>query len=349
MPTEHTIHSPHFMACKKHLENLFEMQIKALTGLDFEQFVKLFYMRKYDIHENTPIREVKDEGSDIIIEAENMIVACYGAQEINKKSFERKAKDDFKKFENHWKDEGFTKWVMVINQKVAPEYYKIVKRLFSNSTVVGLTQLVDCICNRKEISSSARRELATMLYIPKEFQEMDYVCTFLDDLLRRRETAKKKVFYDVKKRVKIEEKIRLNYKEEKEIVNAINKYNRFVESGTLKLVENVMSNNYSGAELDLTKEVIIEDFNEQSDKLNKLSYQLSFKQELNALKSLYISRYKDGNTQELSYIIDAVLINLFEQCLIGKKTEDYDIPPSRERPFSESYGTGSEDHQTTPA
>lgn len=292
------------------LQNRFETQLKALTGFDFQDMVIIIFQMKYGETGFTDIRPQKDKGNDGIVESEKRIIACYGPEENTSKrlkDFETKAIGDFEQYKTHWQEQ-YPNWSIVINHKIDPQYDKVVKRLNDQSTVIGISQLLTMIANLK---NHQRRQLGVHLRIEVEFFSSEYMREFLDDLLKTSEIKDTSILYDKKGYVPPRKKMELNYGSA-EIQDAINEFEFLSESGALKQVDDMMSC-YEDEEIDRMKHRILYDYSYQTNG--------SFKERLKQLSEFYLGKYSSNNDDDYLHYIRAVLINLFEQCLIGFKTE----------------------------
>lgn len=293
------------------LQNRFETQLKALTGFDFQNMVIKIFQMKYGETGFTDIRPQKDKGNDGIIESEKRIIACYGPEETQntnkrQKDFEAKVKNDFKQYQTHWQAQ-YPNWSIVINHKIDPQYDKIVKGLNDHSTVVGIGQLITMIENLK---NHQRRQLGAHLRIETEFFSFEYLRDFLDDLLKASEIRDTSVLYDKKGYIPPGKKMELNYSSA-EIQDAINEFEFLSESGALKQVDDMMSC-YEDEEIDRMKHRILYDYSNYTNG--------SFKERLKQLSEFYLGKYSSNDDDDYLHYIRAVLIKLFEQCLIGFKT-----------------------------
>ena len=116
------------------LRNRFEMQLKSLTGFDFQDVAVKIFQLKYGVTGFTDIRPQKDKGCDGIVESEKRVIACFGPKETpntNKRQqdFEDKANGDFQQYKSYWQAQ-YPNWSIVINHKIDPHYDKIVKGLY---------------------------------------------------------------------------------------------------------------------------------------------------------------------------------------------------------------------------
>ena len=95
-----------------------------------------------------------------------------------------------------------------------------------------------------------------------------------------------------------------------EIKEAISEFEFLAESGALKLVDDMISC-YDDEEMDRMKHRILYDYDNQTNG--------DFKTRLKQLSEYYLSKFSSDNDDDYLHYIRAVLISLFEQCLIGNK------------------------------
>jgi len=294
---------------KTPLQNQFEIQLKALTGFEFQKVVIRIFQLKYGTTGFTDIRLQKDKGNDGIIESEKRVIACFAPDvtlntQKRQKEFEKKAKSDFESYQTNWQT-SYSNWSIVINQSIDPKYDMVVKGLTPTGSVIGLTQLIDAIGYLK---GHEKRQLGEELRIPKELFSQDYLHELLKDLLKESETSSREINYDKKSYVYIEQKIKLNY-DESDIETAINEYGHLLERGYLEQVKNIMSG-YEDVDIDRLKNRVIDDYKNHTNG--------DFKTKLKQLSEHYLVKYSPDDDDYL-LCIKAVLIYLFEQCLIGRK------------------------------
>jgi len=294
------------------LRNRFEVQLKSLTGFDFQEIVVEIFQMKYGETGFTDIRPQKDRGCDGIIESEKRIIACYGPEETRntktrQKGFDDKAKGDFNQYQTHWQAQ-YPNWSIVINHKIDPQYDKIVKRLSANATVIGLNQLLSMI---EILKNHQRRRLGGNLRIDSELLASDYIGKILEDLLKEDEDIEIKTDYNPKDLIEIVDKIELNFKIE-DIDDAKEEYESFLIDGLFILIHSLLYG-YEDQEIKRIKRRAIFDYTHKSNGI--------FKERLNQLTYLYLEKYSSENDDDYLYYIRGILLYLFEQCLIGVKTK----------------------------
>lgn len=288
------------------LKNRFELQIKALEGFGFQDFVVELFLHKYGATGFTVLRRKKDKGCDGIVNEENRVIACYGPAKNDQKKFDKKADEDFADFTSNWQS-SHPNWTFVVNQEVTPAQEKKIKNLKSDASILGIRQVLSII---EGLQNYKRKKLAEYLKIEPEFIGSDYVGEMLDDLLKGSSIAATSIKYDKNGRVNLGEKISLNF-DGTDIDEAINEYGSFAENGALSAVSDLLSG-YEDEEIDRLKNRILYDYSNLTNG--------AFKTRLKTLSEHYLNKYSNEKDDDYLFYIRAVLVLLFEQCLIGAKT-----------------------------
>lgn len=289
------------------LKNVFKIQIENKLGFDFEDFIDELFLLKYGADNYLPIRKVRDNGNDGTIISERKILACYAPKKYARKDFEVKVlgtntiTGDFEKYKLEW-ESNFPNWEMLVNHDVAPEQLTIIDNLDGNTSIKGIKQIISII---EDLPRTKLRKLAKFLEI-ENFVIQDYIRDILNDLLTNSIVNDQIIKY--KHAPYIPKKIEINYNEE-DVVGAMSE---FIEiSQNFNIVENILVG-YEDDEKGKIKYRVIEDFNKLSG---------SFKEKLNNLTIQYIEKYGNINDDDYHFYVKTILLYMFEQCLIGKKTE----------------------------
>ena len=287
------------------LHNIFEIQIKNLKGFSFQGFMTQLYLLKYGANGFLPPREVQDKGSDGIILSEKRVVACYGPNGYELRAFFKKAKDDYISYTENLQKQ-YPNWSFTCNLDVPQEAItKIHNELCQDAPILGIKNVLALIF---ELHASQRRCLGEYLKIDKDYFAKDYLSEFLSELLKRSEFTENNIPY--KGVIYTPKKIELNYSFE-DIEGALNEYNLFLEDGVFKSIENTLQG-YEDEDQTRIKLKLIYDYNNSSG---------PFKLRLKNLTENYRLQYSSLNDNDYLFYIRAVLIYLFEQCLIGKKVD----------------------------
>ena len=285
------------------LKQALDINIKSRTGFAFEDFINQLFLSKYGTEVYIPIRRVKDQGSDGVILATKTCIACYAPTAYDKAKFEKKVEDDFKSYKTNWEAE-YPNWMVITNHDVGPDQLKKVTSLKKGSTILGKQQLIKQF---DELKGAEKRKIARFLNIESVYA-IDYLQEIVEDVIADSTTnLEDNIAYKKSDLTEISQKIELNYSEE-DIEAALDEYETFVELFHLiaKLIQA-----YEDQEKDKLKYKIKRDYNRQEG---------SFKQRLENLTDLYLHSYADNpKDDEYLYFIRAILVYLFEQCLIGKK------------------------------
>lgn len=289
------------------LRNKFELQIRSLTGFDFQDFVIEVYLHLYGEQGFTVLRKTKDKGCDGLINEEKRVIACFGQKNNNQKAFEKKADDDYLDFTSNWQKQ-YPNWMFIINQDVTPAQETKIKSLNSDAPLIGVKQILHII--DEKLKKSQRRKVAEYLRIDKEEMASDYIGEILSDLLAEFDSDENIAGYNPKSITEITEKIGLNYTAD-EIEEAVTEYGNFLEGGTFTEVHSLL-HSYEDDEIAKIKGRILYDYSNSGSG--------SFKERLRIITEKYLAKYSSEEDDDYLFYIRGVLVYLFEQCLIGKKT-----------------------------
>lgn len=286
------------------LQNSFRIQIKSLYKFDFQDFITKLFMFRYGAENYTPPRDIKDKGADGIITKTETVVACYGPEKIDKKRYTKKIEDDFKSYSDSWQSK-YKNWIFVTNNDIPEWAIKKINSLKKDSIPVGLKNLLQMV---DELSSFQKREIGNYLNVEKELFAHDYLKEIIEDLIKETSFTDENIEY--KKQIYFPDKVGLNYKQE-DIDSVFQEYDIYFENGVFNEIKSLLF----GCEDEDTNKLkvrIINDFNNKSG---------HFKSRLQQLTEKYLDKYSSENDDEYLFYIRAVLIYLFEQCLIGSKTK----------------------------
>lgn len=292
------------------LKNAFKTQIQSKEGFDFEDFIDELFLLKYGVDDYIPIRRTKDAGNDGTILLEKKILACYAPRKYSKTDFEIKVlgntqkEGDFVKFQKNWKH-IYPNWEMLVNHEVAPEQLKLIQDLEGSTSIKGIEQIISIIKN--DLTSQKIRKLAKFLGIEKFFIE-DYILDILNDLLNSSSLKNSNIQFNKRNLVDIKEKIEINF--DSEDIEGINSEMVFVIQD-FSLIDTLLSG-YDDSEKDIVKWRIVDDYNKLSG---------SFKERLNNLTTQYTQQYANIKDDEYRKCVKTILLYMFEQCIIGKKSK----------------------------
>ena len=283
------------------LQNKFKIQIEALTGFDFQDFIVELFLLKYGSTAFTVLRKKKDKGCDGIIVSEQQVIACYGPVDNDQKKFDRKAEEDFDDFKNNWQSK-FSNWMFVVNYEVKPAQINKIESLKKGTPLVGIKGIISII---DELNSSKKRKLAKYLNIDREFLAKDFLKEILDDLLKNSNSVEPRKEYN--KPIYITDKVKLNFAEE-DVQVALDEYDIVAEyfSDIQDLI-----NGYEDDDIDKIKHRVVYDYSQTNG---------TFKERLISLTNLYLAKYSSDGDDEYRFYVRALLVYIFEQCLIGIKT-----------------------------
>lgn len=284
------------------LQNRFKLQIEALGGFDFQDFVAELFLLKHGSTNFTILRRTKDKGCDGVIVSEKRVIACYGPVENDQKKFDKKADEDFEDFANNWQSQ-FPNWMFVVNHDVTPAQISKIEKLKKGTPLIGIKNILSII---NELDNYKRRRLAKYLKIEPDFIAKDYLREILDDLLKNSNSYEPRKAYI--KPVYFTDKVKLNFVEA-DVQEVLNEYDLVAEY--FADIEGIIYG-YEDDEIDRIKYRIITDF---------IQTQGEFKGRLETLTKQYLGKYSSDGDDDYKFYIRVLLIYIFEQCLIGSKTE----------------------------
>ncbi|MBG6063188.1 hypothetical protein IWX83_002998 [Flavobacterium sp. CG_9.1] len=285
------------------------MQILSKEGFEFEEFIDELFLLKYGVDNYSPIRRIRDKGNDGTILTEQKILACYAPRKYNKADFETKVigaknkEGDFEKYQKNWKTE-YPYWEMYVNHEVAPEQLTLIQGLDGNTSIKGIDQILSII---DDLTSSKKRRLASYLGIENFFIQ-DYIQEIINDLLNASNVEDKALHFDKRTLVPPQKKIEVNF--EQEDWDGMNSEMILVME-EFTTINNILSG-YNDDEINILKRRIINDYNKLSG---------SFKKRLYNLTDQYTREYGNPKDDEYAKCVKSILLYMFEQCLIGRKTD----------------------------
>jgi len=286
------------------LNNSFIIQIQSLYLFDFQDFVTKLFLFRYGTENYIPPREIKDKGADGIIVSKNAVVACYGPKKIDKNKYIKKIEDDFKLYSDNWQSD-YKNWFFVTNNDIPEWAIRKINSLKNDNKQIGLNNLLQFI---DELPSYQKREIGNYLNIDKTLFAQDYLKEIIEDLIKDALFTDENVKY--KQKVYFPDKVELNFNDE-DINNVLDEYDSYMENGVFNDITGLLSA-YEDEDFEKLKHRIKYDYTNKTGE---------FKIRLQELTEHYLVKYSSENDDDYLYYIRGVLIYLFEQCLIGKKTK----------------------------
>ena len=287
------------------LRNIFRTQIESLHLFDFQDFITKLFMFRYGAENYIPPRKMKDKGVDGIIIDKNTIVACYGPEKIDKNKYLKKIEDDFKLYSENWQL-NYKNWMFVTNNNIPEWGISKINSLKKDSIQIGLENILQFI---DELPNYKKGKLGNYLNIDKTYFARDYLKEIIEDLLRGALFTYENVEY--KQQIYFLDKINLNFEKE-DINNILKEYDSYFENGVFNEISSLLFG-YEDEDFEKLKHSINYDYRNKSG---------DFKSRLQQLTENYLIKYSSENDDDYLYYIRAVLIYLFEQCMIGEKTKE---------------------------
>ena len=294
------------LAMNSALKGTFERYIKNLKGFQFEDFIKELFLIEHGTSGFIPTRPVKDNGCDGIIVSTKTIIACYAPDSYDEKAYSKKVKEDFTSYNKSWQKQ-YPNWQFIFNGALAPKAITAVSTLNAKLVPWGIDQILSIIDNN--LNSSQRRKVAELLNIPSSIISQDYLAEILENLLANTTTDPDQLYqFNSNNLIDLEDKIKLNYGES-DVAIAMDEFSdmlpNILETGKLfKLFED--------EEQDKIKNRIRNDYKNANG---------TFKERLSIITENYLLQYSNQSDSDYRYNITSVLLYLFEQCLIGIKSE----------------------------
>ncbi|GGG97340.1 hypothetical protein GCM10011416_14130 [Polaribacter pacificus] len=286
------------------LKNSFRVQIESLNLFKFQDFITELFILRYGSENYIPPREIKDKGADGIITSSNTLVACYGPKSVDKNRYLKKIEDDFESYEDNWIDD-YKNWMFVTNNDI-PEYaIKKINALKPDATQIGIKNILQFI---EELTSSQKRTLGTFLNISRDLFARDYLKELIEDLIKDSEFTIENV--DYKTQIYFPDKVSINFKQ-KDINKVLDEYDSYFENGVFNVIGGLLFG-YEDEDFEKLKHKIKYDYTNESG---------SFKKRLKQMIDKYLNKYSSENDDEYLYYLRAILLYLFEQCIIGDKTK----------------------------
>ena len=239
---------------------------------------------------------------DGVIVTEKRVIACYGPEENNQKKFDKKADDDFEDFVQNWQTQ-YPNWMFVINHDVTPLQISKIESLKEKTPLIGIKNILSII---EELDNYKKRKLAKYLKIENDFIAKDYLHEILDDLLKSSASDEPRKAYV--KPIYFTDKVKLNF-DAADVEDVLNEYDLVYEY--FSDIEGLIYG-YEDDEIDRIKHRIITDFAQTKGE---------FKERFSSQINLFLAKYSIEADDDYKFYVRALLIYIFEQCLIGSKTD----------------------------
>tara|TARA_B100000378_G_scaffold225912_1_gene189854 strand:- start:27058 stop:27939 length:882 start_codon:yes stop_codon:yes gene_type:complete len=286
------------------LKNSFRIQIKSLTLFEFQDFITELFMLRYGSENYIAPREIKDKGADGIINSSKTLIACYGPKIIDKRKYLKKIQDDFNSYSDYWRAD-YKNWMFVTNNDI-PEYgIKKINNLKPDASPIGVKNLLQFI---EELSGSQKRKIGEYLNISEDLFARDYLKELIEDLIKDSEFTSENITYE--SQLYFPDKVALNFNQE-DIDNILDEYDSYFENGVFSVIKGLL-HGYTDEDFEKLKHKIKIDYNNQFG---------NFKIRLKQIIENYLFKYSSSNDDDYLYYLRAIMLYLFEQCLIGDKTK----------------------------
>ncbi len=196
---------------------------------------------------------------------------------------------------------------MFVTNNDIPEYaIKEIEKLKNDTHIIGIEKLLMMI---DELPSYNKREIGKYLNIDRSFFAQDYLNEIIEDLLKDLSVKNDNVI-KYERETYFPDKVEINFPKE-DYSGIMNEYEKFVDEGVFDNIKNILSG-FEDDDKKKIKQKIIIDYNNLYGIFKERFKQLVYK---------YLVKYSSENDDEYSYYIRAILLYIFEQCLIGQKTK----------------------------
>lgn len=276
-----------------------EVQIAARHGSAFQDFMNYLYTVVHGTN-FTPIRGVHDKGCDGLLERERTSLAVYAPDRFELASFKRKVAHDYQQYQTYWAVQ-YPHWQFVYNGHPPPEAVNFLHELDPNVEIVAFTHVMKVVDG---LSWSEKRDLARFVGVDEQYLINNVLVSILEDLLARVDGHAELPLYQAP--LYVVDKIGLNY--EAEAIDAA--ISQQVECTAYFGVLQRLLAGRTDTEITALKSKVMADY---------LVLAGSFPMRLNHLTASYAGVYASDDTYVL--FVRVVLLFLFEQCLIGRRTE----------------------------
>ncbi len=286
-------------------EMAFRMHITSRKGTEFQSLIEKLYLICYG-NKFTVIKQKRDRGADGILNGRT-VIAVYAPEKPSLKAFKRKIKNDapgregdFDKYVKHWQQTHG--WQLVYNGEFTAEMEQFARSFEPNVELLGISHLLELIQRQPW---GRIRELAVYLGIEESYIVYNIFDKIVQDLLMGHPTVEGTIEYSSP--VYIQEKIPLNFSGE--YVEKIKDEYR----DSLKYFHQLKT---------IMKEYSDDDLRTLKCKVNLdiEKYQGAFKDRFVHLTLQYAEAARHDDLYK--HFVRTLLIYLFEQCLLGKKTEE---------------------------
>lgn len=277
-----------------------KLQVSSLHENRFQDFVDYLYTISYST-DFIPIRQKHDKGCDGVLAREGAIVSVYAPQGYTLAAFRKKASEDFGKYKSNWASK-YPHWQFIYNGTLTAEAQEF---LFGLKTDVEIVTIDHLLRRVEGLTWSDRRQLARRLGVDEQFLVHNILEAVLDDLLARADSHHELPRWQPP--LYIGDKIALNFRADDIDTAKSQQAECTVYFGVLQRLLSKMTD----SELSSLKSKVMADY---------LALAGAFPERLTHLTVLYSGNQHCDETYV--FFIRVVLLFLFEQCVIGRRTMD---------------------------
>lgn len=292
------------------LKDILKSKIEHLYGIEFNTFIDSLFSQIYG-SDYKCIKQKRDLGSDGIIETKKICLACYAPEKFNKREFEKKVDEDFKKYEKNYKKLEYI-WRFIINQKLLGNIVTYIENKDTTADIWGIEELINFALNLPP--SKRRVVLREVFSLPPEFIEFDFIEEVISEISENRNTSSD---YIPRYNTPLDtiKKIEINFKGED--IKIVRKKFEYFYAEHISYLQKTLES-FDNDFISHIKMMILEEY-------QILNENFSFKEKFKHLVNRFSSKYP--NDYEYKNYVELILLYFFEQCLIGTSTEEKNDTP----------------------
>jgi len=280
------------------LRNTFETEFNKLIDNIFH----IVYGENYK-----SIKQKRDLGSDGIIEPEKVSIACYAPESYDAKKFKKKIREDYEKFRENYAKLGYL-FRFITNIKLLGSIITYFKELCPDGDIWGLEEIISFI--KKQPPKIRRYVLIDVFNIPEEFIRYDIIEEIIYEIDKLNETLDNTTVIAYSPPTGLLKKIEINFK------------NGNFREYLIRLIEESYPE-YGFFLNEIFKSMEPEEISTLKTKVLNRTATLylekeSFEEVFSALIDDFSSKYPDDDEYRKHVIM--LLIYIFEQCIIGRRT-----------------------------
>ena len=287
------------------IADMLSNKLRNTSGTSFNELIDDIFHIIYGENYKS-VKQKRDLGSDGIIESERISIACYAPESYDARKFKAKMEEDYKKFKGNYAGLGYS-FRFITNIKLLGSIITHFKELCPDGDIWGLEEIISFI--RRQPPKIRRVILTDIFGVEKEFVIYDVIEEMIDEIIMLDKTSNN---YSIRYSPPTEllRKIEINFKNEgfreylvRLVENLYPEYS-FLFGEVFKSMEAKEIETLKMKVLDRTGTLFLE--------------KNSFDEVFSALINDFSDKYP--NDDEYRKHVTMLLIYIFEQCIIGRRT-----------------------------